>query len=683
MEPDLRPIRQGVLVHLPEDSNPFAPIRAADYTDEQINGLWVELGPRWMSTILEPRSIVSKYILGSKGTGKTHLLRYHSYQVARLRMAGRSGLSILEEAGCLAVFLRTTNMDAGRFDLRDESEAALQHLFSVHLELKLVDLVGEALQDIRATTPQVEFDDSALIQHLATGVADKSFSKVSKLEDLRVWASQWLRAIDDATNAAAFTGRFDLRLPFALGGLALPIGAALRKWHKSFRAINLIFILDEIENLSSKQQEVLNTLVRYAEGRVAFRMTGRLYARQTLATIAGGEENREGSEFTVTRLDDILRRVKNYPEFATRFIAKRMGSLVSRGTGGVSFVGFDPKSTFQEVSLEDFVKRHALPARESRFVREFREALSKSQKPIVSETTEEEVIDALVDGIHPLLQRLNVLLFCKKFGARHKANALATKIRADCLDYLERGVTAKGAYATAVGHWKWDLFAQLCKESRRRDAMVPYAGFGTLVAMSSHNPRNLLVLLGKVYEIATFREVDFARGARYSVEVQTGAALEAARFCFEGDSNYGVRSDHAREAASRLAELLRTARFALNIPEVAPLAISFDNDELTLIGRQTLESAFNYSLLFEIGDGRPDRNTQRLNRKVQLSPMLAPRWGLPVGRRGDISVNGPMANAIFDPSAHETFDILLKRQSAKWNFPFSHHASALVQAKLF
>lgn len=667
-------------MHPLEDSNPFAPIRAADYTNEQINGLWVELGAGWMSAVLEPRSIVSKYILGSKGSGKTHLLRYHSYQVSRLRTPSRSGLSLIQDSGCLAIFLRTTNMDAGRFEFKTGSESALQHLFSVHLELKLVDLTLDALQDVQRSSSKDAFDDGALIEHLSDGIVDGSFSEISDLGGLRSWINKWLKAIDDATNAAAFTGRFDLRLPFALGNLALPLGGALRRWHPSLTAINLIYILDEIENLSVKQQEVVNTLVRYAEGRAAFRLTGRLYARKTFATIANGEENREGSEFTVARLDETLRRMKNYSDFATRFIAKRMGGFVVKGAIRDSFIGFDPKSVFEDVVIEDYVRRYALPPGESRFTRALKDALAKSENLVENE---DAVVSLLVNGVPELHQRLNVLLFCKKFRSRIRASLLAAKIREECDKYLQSGGALKGAYANAVGHWKWDLFAQLCRESRRRDASVPYAGFSTFVAMSSHNPRNLLVLLGKVYEVASFKEVDFARGARLSPDIQTAAAVEAARFCFEGDSNYGIRSDQAREAVNRLAELLRKARYALNVPEVAPLAVSFDSEDLSVEGRQTLESAFNYSLLFEIIDGRRDRNNQRQKRKVQLSPMLSPRWGLPTGRRGDLSVNAPMLNAIFDPTARQTFDVLLKQQELKWNYPFSSPAKDFVQSKLF
>jgi hypothetical protein len=663
-----------------DDSNPFAPLRATDYTDEQINGLWVELGSGWMNAVLEPRSIVSKYILGSKGSGKTHLLRYHSYPVARLRMPTRAGLSIVRDAGCLAVFLRTTNQDASRFELEKASPSALQLLFSVHLELSLLDLVSSALADIRETTTGTDFDDQALLQALAPRITDPSFVEVRDLSQLRIWISGWMRSIDEAVNQSAFSGEFDLQLPFSNGSLALPMGAALRQWNAAFATCKLIYILDEIENLTESQQEVVNTLIRYAEGRVTFRATGRLYSRKTLATVAGGEENREGSEFTVTRLDDILRRTKDYADFAARFIARRMGALVTRASGRSSFVGFDPKATFEDVSIEEYVKRHALPWQDSKFVKSFREALARRQS---AKADEDPIVEHLVEGLPPLLQRLNVLLFCKKFATKKHAVLLAEAIREDCEKFAMIGSASRGPYATAMGHWKWDLFAQLCRESKRRDALVPYAGFMTFVAMSSHNPRNLLVLLAKVYEIATFREVDLVRAGKLSVDIQTDAAIEAARFIFESDSNYGLRSDRAREAVGRLAELLRTARYALNIPEVSPLAISFDNEDLTLEGRAVLESAFNYSLMFEIVDGRPDRNTQRLRRKVQLSPMLSPRWGLPIGRRGDLSVSGAMLNAIFDPSAKETFDILLKQHNAKWNSPFSPHTKDFAQSKLF
>jgi hypothetical protein len=201
--------------------------------------------------------------------------------------------------------------------------------------------------------------------------------------------------------------------------------------------------------------------------------------------------------------------------------------------------------------------------------------------------------------------------------------------------------------------------------------------------MSSHNPRNLLVLLAKVYEIANFKEIDLRSGNKLPVEIQSEAAIEAARFAFESDSNYGQKSDLARESTRRLAEVLRTARYALNIPEVSPLAVSFNNDELTLDGRQMLEYAINYSLVHEIHEGRVDRNNQLIRRKIQLSPMLSARWGLPIARRGDISLSGEAINSIFDPRSKDSFEHLLRQLHSRWNMPFTPALKDVRQEALF
>jgi len=667
-------------VYPADDSNPFAPIRASDYTDKQINELWVDVGGARMATILEPRSLGSKYILGSKGSGKTHLLRYQSYHVARQRWSNRGGLAIVENAGCLAVFLRTTNMDAPRFEMASGSAAAWQQLFSVHLELRLAELVLDALLDIKGTSPGEQFDDAALIGAIAKniGISDAAFHCIENLENLQAWTRQWLEKIDDAINAAAFSGKIDLYLPFSIGGLCLPLGAGLKKWHSTFERFHLIYVLDEIENLATRQQEVVNTLLRYAEGRATFRLTGRLYARKTLATVSQGEENREGSEFSVIRLDEILRSWSNYSEFARKFVSKR----ISGAHGSAS--AFEPRETFEDIDLEKYVERFSTPLADSRFIKLFRDAAAKGTHPKLLDTrVVEAVVEKLTRDFPPLFQRINILLFCKKLARTSNPETVADRIKGDCSKYLEQPKPEKSSYRTAVGHWKLDIFAQLCRESKKRDALVPYAGFHTLVEMSSHNPRNLLVLLAKVYEIANFKEVDLRSENKVPVEIQSEAAFEGARFAFESDSNYGKKSDLAREATRRLAEVLRTARYALNIPEVSPLAVSFNNDELTPDGRQMLESAINYSLVHEIYEGRVDRNNQLIRRKIQLSPMLSARWGLPIARRGDISLSGDVMNSIFDQKFKDAFEHLLRQLHARWNFPFTPPSKDVRQEALF
>ena len=152
---------------------------------------------------------------------------------------------------------------------------------------------------------------------------------------------------------------------------------------------------------------------------------------------------------------------------------------------------------------------------------------------------------------------------------------------------------------------------------------------------------------------------------------------------YESDTNFGSESDLARTATTRLATVLRTARYALNIPEVSPLAVSFSEADLTDQAKRVLQSALNYSFVFEISDGRPDRNSQKVNRKIQLNPLLSPKWGLPLGRRGDLSLNRELLCCIFDTDHKSDFDLLLRTLNTKWNSFIKPCANDQQQGELF
>lgn len=665
------------------DSNPFALVRAANYSDAQINNLWVEMGAAVINAVIEPKARDSKYILGGKGTGKTHLLRYHSYQVMRLRHPELDGLKCVVRAKYLAVFIRAAGVDPGRFENAGGTDSKWQQLFGVYLELRLVEVVLEALREIANSSPQDEFDDASFIRKLARSINDPDMRACQSIEELYKWVEGQRLQIDDAVNNVAFTGELNLRIPFSIGSFCIPIGSALREWNSQFSDVPLIYLVDEIENFTAVQQEVLNTLVRYGEGFTTFRMTGRLYSRKSFATLADGEENREGAEFRTSNLDDILRRYRKYPDFARRFVVKRLAAA-----GLVESVGtaIDPRPLFEEVTSSDFFieclkAKHTGPV--PQFLKDFREALMGADTKWKIDSEEvEELVSTLVEGFPLLIQRLNVLLFCKRLRVRTHHAKVTEAIRAEARKFVEGESRSVESYSIAYGHYHLDLFAQLCRESRRLERPL-YGGFESFVKMSSGNARNLLVLLGRVYEIAAFKEIDFISGPRLSVALQTQAAGEAARFMFERDANFGSKSELAKQSVTRLAELLRTARFALNIPEVSPLAVSFSAADLSEEASVTLNHALNYSFVFEVQDGRPDRNSEALHRKIQLSPILSPRWGLGIVRGGDIRLNRELLNSIFDLKLRDEFEGMLRILKAKWNSPFKATDGQTSQAGLF
>ncbi len=332
--------------------NPFALARASDFSDQQINDLWVELGQLTIKSIIEPTSTRSKFILGGKGTGKTHLLRYYSYPAAKLRAKHGVGLNVISENKFLAVFLRATNMDAARFELSGAPQPKWQLLFGVYLELRLVENVLDALIDVIDSSPSENFDSLSFLKELQISMAGADLSDCTKLTDLKQWTSLKKRLIDDAVNNAAFTGELDIHIPFSLGAYCIPVAKAMGRLNIKLDKVPLIYLIDEIENFSESQQQVVNTLIRYGEGLATFRVTGRLYSRKTSATLANGEQNREDAEFKTEILDDILRSYNKYPEFAKKFVKKRL--LIAGVGGGVAQDKFSPASCFEEIDQSNF-----------------------------------------------------------------------------------------------------------------------------------------------------------------------------------------------------------------------------------------------------------------------------------------------------------------------------------------
>ena len=658
-------------------SNPFSLVKSSDFTDDQINSLWVDLGEKIVDKIIEPDSEMSKYILGGKGAGKTHLLRYHSYPVIRKRTPPRkTGLSIVEATKYLAVFLRASTLDSSRFEAVVGTASAWQQLFGVYLEVQLAIAVLEALCNIAETSPNDQLAQEDFVAELGRLVRDPRLRQSTTLYEVLDWLIAVREDIDEAISVSAFSGELEWKAPLSIGQLALPMKRAIDQLHHTLADSSLIYMLDEIENFTPLQQQVVNTLLRFGEGKASFRISGRLYAVKTYAVIGGAEENREGQEYRVENLDRTLRENQRYPRFAREFVLRRLGIQLKDGVDAIKL-----PALFEGVKADDYFR----PALSQLGVREDEESFVEAFTDIMRTATMKrdlvgkpvEVASELSRDFPPILKKLNILLFCKKYKKNASALTLARNIRAECRGFLEEAT--RGSYATAYGHYKLDLFAQLCREARKP---LPYAGFELFVGMSCGNPRSLIIILRQVFEIASFKGHSFLGGPPIPLQIQTTAAQEAAQFMYENDCNYGVSSDKARIAVDRLATVLRTARYSLKIPEVTPLAVSFDEDSLTVGAKECLTSALSYSLVFR-AEGRKDRNSHRLITKVQLNPMLSPRWGLPTGLRGDISLNADLANAIFDVEAKQKFLTLLKVLQNRWNNPFNSTTVELMQQKLF
>jgi hypothetical protein len=190
-------------------------------------------------------------------------------------------------------------------------------------------------------------------------------------------------------------------------------------------------------------------------------------------------------------------------------------------------------------------------------------------------------------------------------------------------------------HGASFKHWRGDLLAQVLRDTHRPIVRV---GWDSLVRMSFGFPRHLLVLLKHVFGWAAFRG-ELEQGRRVSLESQRAGIKDASEWFFNDARAGGEDGQLLIRGVSRLAEWMREIRMSDKPGHVDLCTISVDQTDISDQSKRFLDLATKWSMLVPVRGGRHERNSNRIDLKLQLNPMLAPRWDLSISRRGDLKIS--------------------------------------------
>lgn len=655
--------------------NPFDIVKATDLSDRQIADYFVDFpGGASLLSRIKPTSRMPMFIFGGKGSGKTHLMRYLSYPLQRSRFSSREAAKAgIKEEGYLGIYFRCGGLNAQRFSGKGQTEDVWRDVFAYYMELWLGQIVLTTISDLYSDSPQIQ---SPQLVHDAARLLDIMPSPTPiTLEELSNCLETLQRQADVAINNCALTRRLDVQIQATAGRLLFGLPEIIARHLSELRSALFLYLIDEFENLTLLQQRYINTLVRERKDPCSFKVGVRLYGFRTKQTFSADEENREDSEYEVLRLDSELRERPDSSQqnFARALVHRRLlqtGYLLGTKAEHMDI------STWFEVGDQDSFRTTGIgvlndesqdvePSYITNLRRKLRQGLrSGASNGILSESDIERVISMLRFPDNLLIERTSVFLIYREWAGGANLLKAAEAISQNACRYAHNPTRTN--HQKVLRHFRSDIIAQLLRETKQKQR---YLGFETFVKMSAGLPRGLLTILKYVFTWSLFYGEQPFREGRISARAQSEGISQASEWFFTEARAPGVTGAQVRDAMTRLGQLLREVRFSDKPSECSLSTFSADLTTASEKAIEVLEAAANWSMLLRVAGGQHDRNEGRVDEKYQVHPMLAPRWDLPIARRGALGLSGEELTAIFAPSEPSDFDAVLKRRIAAMTAP--------------
>lgn len=668
-----------------ELENPFSVTKATEFSDDEINEYWVNFNTEEnisIDTLLNPKEYMPKYIIGGKGCGKTHILRYFSFPLQKIRFENNIQ-NILEKDQYIGLYSVFYGLKSSRFSGKGISDEEWHSVFEYYFELYICD---NLLHTIQETFSLLKLDSSIEKEFISNTLSIfnnyKDIENVTSISNLIDFLAELRRKIDSQVLNAAFTRKLEfeeVKVLFSPGDLLFGIPNSIINTVEQFKEVKFIYIFDEYEKLFEWQKKFVNTLVWDKKTPVTFWVGARRYGYTTRET-KSGQEMKSGSEFQDVSLDIIIRKNENlYKQFAETLYINRLKKYYENK--GLSLKDNDVKANFidkfelysEDKILERIINKNR--KKEYKHLKDLRDNLSSGIKLQRSlDLNNNNQIEAIINGIvlntdnNPLEQKYKLFYLYKLWYRSKKGDTFTGFLKLINKEYDKFRLKKKSEFAEIVDKRKKDFIAQLCKENKVKN--TEYSGVNEFINISQGNARSFILLLKKSVEFAKIRgEKPLENGGKISLDSQYLAVYDTARWFYEDAELVGEHGKNIYGALKRLTDYFQLERFCDKPVDTTVSCFYLKSEEISEAAELSIETMKMHSILIEANDGRLEKNSGRKERLFQINKVLAPLWNLPIAIRGTLSLNNDVIESIFNPEFSKKFRQIYDQRKSQLNAP--------------
>ena len=612
--------------------------------------------------VVEPTNSKPFIILGGKGSGKTHILRYFSYY-SRKELAKLDNLTILqqlEKDGFFSVLLELGNFAFERFQNSNLEFNIWKEWFYYYLNIILIEAFLEQVIDL-----QLE------------GVNDFDFEKIKKIkedyffdedidcdtiEKIYFQIKKEHKKIDKAfsrmrmgviNNIDSIEPLFDTR-----EHRFRDITYSIIKASPSLCQLRVLFFLDQFEDLSDEQQKFINTIIRHPNQKyndtISLRIMGRLYAIKTEETFSDNEKILR-AEVTKKYLESYMKNKKSYRDFILRLIQKRLNKKISARDIVNSF-------TENEDKVLDTIKTKYPKSMDRLYFIKLKKELKEYQKSLLlSDKNIEIILKNLEYEDDPIKEKENIWLiyqaWSKNISLLSRSNEIKNSLNSKGKD-IHKNETLK--------HLKDTFYFQLLKE---HSLPIHYCGFDLILQLSSENPRNFMDIISAMYDdIEYYEEKIFDAEKPISCKLQS-RAIELVSDKFWDDAVIDLKDQNVIRMVKRLNSFFKLIRISDKPTEKTLISFSYKGkikEESQNILKKAVEHLF---LRYEKNSKKEKNKSGEMLDIYFTTPILTIKWDLPTIRGGvfQFSANDIDVLCLEDDKSWEK---LRNKYMKRYNVPF-------------